>query len=197
MPEASLLQAMDVFAKGVHRLCVVDGNGKLLGILTQSNVAKYLYSKLSTAEVSKKTLNELGLAKSAVTSINSESQVFAALTLMHERGHSSVPLVNASGHLTGSISMSDIKYVFKQFKFNMLWQSCFQFVAYVRNKQGLEDGGKDRYPVFETSGSDTLLHAMGVMCATGSHRLWVVDSAKKLCGVVSLTDALRVLAPPS
>jgi CBS-domain-containing membrane protein len=44
--ESSLLQAMDVFGKGVHRVAVMDNNGEMKGILTQSTVVNFLCTKV-------------------------------------------------------------------------------------------------------------------------------------------------------
>jgi hypothetical protein len=72
----------------------------------------------------------------------------------------------------------------------LLWRSCFQFISYVRNHQGLlEDHGKvvlasscliypqDRYPVFDIRETDTLGRAMNKMGATRAHRVWIVNDA--------------------
>jgi CBS domain-containing protein len=115
---------------------------------------------------------------------------------MSEFGLSSLPLVDHANHLLGTISLTDIKYVFKGFKYNLLWNSCYQFISYVRNHQGLvEDMGMDRYPVFDVREKDSLSRAMGKMGATRAHRVWVVNDQNKLSGVVSLTDVLRALLP--
>lgn len=189
---------MDVFGKGIHRLCVVGGDGKVAGVLTQSNLANYLYSKMNLIPASQMSIKELDLLKSGVKTINAEAQVFSAMSLMHEHGLTSLPMVDHAGHLVGSISLSDIKYVLKGFKYNMLWRSCFQFISYVRNHQGLvEDAGRDRYPVFDVREKDTLAKCIGKMGATKSHRVWVVNDSNKLIGVVSLTDALKAMTPPS
>jgi CBS domain-containing protein len=175
-PETSLLQAMDVFSKGIHRLCVVDAAGKVIGVLTQSNVSNYLYSKINMLTTAQRTIKDLGLSNSKVISINAEAQVFDAMNTMRENGVTSLPMVDHGGHLVGSISLSDIKYVLKGFKYNMLWRTCFQFISYVRNHQGLvEDAGRDRYPVFDVREGDSLVRALGKMGATKSHRVWVVN----------------------
>ena len=213
--DSTLLQAMDVFATGIHRVAVTapvqstpgasvpSENNGLVGILTQSNVAAHLYPKLigTTAALPKaqRSIKDLGLAKpigGPIVAVNAEALVFHAMEVMKKSGVSSVPLVDHGGRLVGSCSLSDIKYVLKGFKYNMLWRTCFQFISYVRNHQGLvEDMGRDRFPVFDVRQSDTLAKAVGKMCATKAHRMWVVDDTGKLVGVVSLTDALRALMP--
>jgi CBS domain-containing protein len=120
---------MDIFSKGIHRLAITGADGQLMGVLTQSNVANFLYPKLITSPIGHKTvitnhsasfiviitaintnfqLKELELGKTKVVSISSDAQVFAAMTLMHDHGLSSVPLVDHAGHLVGSISLSDV-----------------------------------------------------------------------------------------
>lgn len=60
-PETSLLQAMDVFSKGIHRLAVVDANGSIQGVLTQSNVANFLYGKLNLVKDAQKSVRKLSI----------------------------------------------------------------------------------------------------------------------------------------
>lgn len=219
--DATLAQAMQIFSKGIHRIAIQqstssaagDGNAGfpeshhgLVGILTQSNVAKYVYeamlNKKYQNENFSKSIKQLGLVsedRKPVSTIHSESSVFNAMKLMHDNRVSSLPLVDHADKLVGSISLSDIKYVIKAKWFGMLWKGCFQFVAHVRNHQGLvEDQGRDRYPVFEIHPNDSLQKAIGKMVATRSHRVWIVgepDShgAGKVCAVVTLGDAIGAL----
>jgi CBS-domain-containing membrane protein len=37
---------MDIFSKGIHRVVVMDADNQICGVLTQSNVANFLYGKV-------------------------------------------------------------------------------------------------------------------------------------------------------
>ena len=73
--------------------------------------------------------------------------------------------------------------------------SCSAFVSMALSQKGLENEGKDRFPVFDVTLKSTLLHVIQKMLATRVHRMWVVDETDRLLGVVSLTDILSLFIP--
>ncbi|KAI8145111.1 hypothetical protein BJV82DRAFT_643848 [Fennellomyces sp. T-0311] len=197
LPESTLLSAIEEFACGTHRVCVLDHSGGIKGILSQSTVVEYLYSNRkqfpSIEKLLGQTLRQLGLGETDVISAGSDARVLDALSLMSQHGVSSVAVVGANGVALGNISMTDIKHVMKGFKHNLLWTTCFQFVSMVKTEQGIEDG-QDRLPVFDVRLDTRLGFAIAKLLATRSHRVWVTDEMGRPIGVVSLTDISRVFA---
>ncbi|KAI9311256.1 hypothetical protein BX666DRAFT_1868425 [Dichotomocladium elegans] len=195
LPESTLLSAVEEFACGTHRVCVLEPAGEIKGILSQSTVVEYLYNNRkqfpSIEKLFAKTLRQLGLGDSDVISANADSRVLDALSLMSQYGVSSVVIVGASGVALGNISMTDIKHVMKGYKHNLLWATCFQFVSAVRTEQGIEDG-QDRLPIFDVRLDTNLGFTIAKLLATRSHRVWVTDDMGRPVGVVSLTDVSRV-----
>ncbi|RUS27385.1 hypothetical protein BC938DRAFT_483322, partial [Jimgerdemannia flammicorona] len=47
LPEATLLSVVEEFACGTHRVCVMDANGEIKGILSQSTVVTYLHKNVN------------------------------------------------------------------------------------------------------------------------------------------------------
>ncbi|CAG8844213.1 17366_t:CDS:2, partial [Racocetra persica] len=92
---------------------VVDADGILKGILTQSRVVNYFYENVTKfppiEQLFPKTLNELDIGKGFVVSALSDSFVLDALTMMNKNGLSSIAIVDSDGLLIGNISMTDIK----------------------------------------------------------------------------------------
>ncbi|KAI9248573.1 hypothetical protein BDA99DRAFT_446229 [Phascolomyces articulosus] len=197
LPESTLLSAIEEFACGTHRVCVLDPNGGIQGILSQSTVVEYLYNNRkqfpSIEKLYGQTLRQLGLGETEVISAGSDARVLDALSLMSKNGVSSVAVVGSNGVALGNISMTDIKHVMKDFKHNLLWTTCFQFVSMVRTEQGIEDG-QDRLPVFDVRLDTRLGFTIAKLLATRSHRVWVTDDMGRPIGVVSLTDVSRILA---
>ncbi|RIB25299.1 hypothetical protein C2G38_510195 [Gigaspora rosea] len=195
LPETSLLQVVELFGSGTHR--VVDANGIIKGILTQSRVVNYFYQNVTKfppiEQLFPKTLNELDIGKGFVISALSDSFVLDALTMMIKNGLSSIAIVDSEGMLLGNISMTDVKYVLRSYSHSLMWKTCHQFVSHVRSGQGLEDG-QDRYPVFDVRPTSTLGYTIAKLSATKAHRLWVIDEQMRAVGVVSLTDVLLIFA---
>ncbi|KAG1082688.1 hypothetical protein G6F42_022484 [Rhizopus arrhizus] len=197
MPEATLLSAVEEFAYGTHRVCVLNPDGTIKGILSQSTVAKYIFDNQRHFPdiecMMNKTLRQLGLGVSDVIAVNADSPVLDALALMSKHDISSVAVLGHMGVVLGNISMTDVKHVVKSYRHQLLWKTCFQFVSLVRTQQGIDDG-QDRLPVFDVRLDTTLGFAVAKLLATKSHRVWVIDERERAIGVLSITDVMRAIA---
>ncbi|KAI7900264.1 uncharacterized protein BX663DRAFT_518067 [Cokeromyces recurvatus] len=197
MPEATLLSVVEEFAYGTHRVCVLNPDGTIKGILSQSTVARYLFENQRHFPdiecMMNKTLRQLGLGVSDVIAVNADSPVLDALELMSKYSISSVAVLGHMGIVLGNISMTDVKHVIKSYRHQLLWKTCFQFVSLVRTQQGIDDG-QDRLPVFDVRLDTTLGFTVAKLLATKSHRVWVIDEREKAIGVVSITDVMRTIA---
>ncbi|CAI2176459.1 4197_t:CDS:2 [Funneliformis geosporum] len=196
-PETSLLQVVELFGSGTHRVVVVDADGNMKGILSQSRVVNYLYQNVmkfpKIEQLFPKTIKDLDIGRSTVISAQADSFVLDALTMMNKNSLSSIAIVNDDGVLMGNISMTDVKYILRSYSHSLMWRTCKQFVNHVRIKQGLEDG-QDRYPVFDVRLTSTLGYTIAKLVATKAHRVWVVDDRMQAIGLVSLTDVLGIFA---
>lgn len=195
--ETTLLQAVETFAQGTHRVAVVSQNNELKGILSQSTIVSFLYKNIKSfpklEALMQKPLSDFGLGNQSILSISADSRVLDALSMLAERKISSLAVVNATGGLVGNISLTDVKYVMKSYRHSMLWNTCFQFIQNVRFKEGIDDG-QDKVPVFDIRRDSTLGFAVAKLMAVHAHRVWVTDEHNRACGLVSLTDVLRAFA---
>ncbi|KAF8940209.1 cell separation during budding [Dissophora ornata] len=178
-------------------VAVIDSNGSVAGLLSQSSTLDYLLRHLSEfpqlQPVMQQTLQQLGLASSKVLYVNGDAQVLEALIMMSKHSVSSLAILDDQGILLGNVSMTDIQHIMKDLKTSWLWLSCFQFVARIRQLQGVERG-EDQYPVLDVSATSTFGYALSKLQATRVHRLWVVNDMGLVVGVVSLTDVFKLLS---
>ena len=196
MPETTLLNVMDVFSKGIHRVAVIDADGTLKGVISQSAVVKFLRENMERfPEIIpklSKTIKELKMESSPeIHVLASDTSVLKALratgtfhgnsstdykinsrNFAVEHGLSSLPIVDHSGSLLASFSLSDLRYIMTTHKLNLLRRTCFDFAKYVDNQIGITTG-RDRFPVFDVSPSSTLVKAVDKVVATKAHRVWV------------------------
>ncbi|KAJ3401432.1 cell separation during budding [Chytridiales sp. JEL 0842] len=222
--DAPLLDAIEEFVRSkVHRVVVLERaidedsgaeKSKFVGVLSQSTVATMIakkFGRLSNIktpgeiwEAGEKSLQELGLVRGDVISIETTDTVLEALYIMHSHSVSSVAIVDRSSgspRLCGSVSMTDIKEVLGSGRggWRRLYEPAFKFFATLRNAQGLEAGGSDRIPSFTVHPSTPLIVALEKMAATRAHRIWIVgetaDSREAVVGVVSLSDVMPLLLP--
>ncbi|CEI95756.1 hypothetical protein RMCBS344292_09934 [Rhizopus microsporus] len=194
--DSTLSTAIEIFALGTRRVCVVKPDGGIQGILSQSTVIQYLYEHTKQfpelGECMNKTIHQLNLGKEPVISVPANATVLNALMIMSQHGVSSLAVVS-SDKIIGNISMTDVKHVMKSYRHGLLWKTCFQFVSYIKLEQGIIEG-QDRLPVFDVRPDTHLGFAIAKLLATKAHRVWVTDEKQQLLGVVSLTDVFRILA---
>lgn len=68
-----------------------------------------------------------------------------------------------------------------------------RYHEFILLQKGLANGGGDRVPVFVIHPTTSVVSAMEKMSSTHSHRVWIVEGADKLLGVVTLTDFIKVM----
>jgi len=140
LPEAPLLEAVQFFAQGIHRIAVMDSDLSLKGILSQSALITYLVEHLGELEdLALKTLEELQMTrKECVLSVEKSNSVLNGMITMHKNGVASVAIVDRQFKMIGTISLSDIKFIVRRKMFAAFWKSCHEFISYVRCQQALE-----------------------------------------------------------
>lgn len=194
MLESPLSAAIELLSQdnGVHRLNVVDGDGRVRGILSQSDIVKFLLSKKALfPDLMEKSLNDLKVGCGPVVSVLAENSVLDALEKMSANFISSVAVIESDGTLIGSISMADIRFVFQHGKYHRLWMTCSNFLSLALNQLGLEHSGNDRFPFFDAHLGSTLAAVLQKIVATKVHRIWVTNPENQhLIGLVSLTDVI-------
>ncbi|TPX51707.1 hypothetical protein SeLEV6574_g00110 [Synchytrium endobioticum] len=215
-PDAPLRDVLDLFGNGVHRAIVyLDApssppippsspantsrvsptapTGKY-GIISQSTVIKYIfnnsrfYPELTRQLTS--TVKDLGLGTPSVMTVDSEAPLVDALRMMAKQQVSSLGIVDKRGVLLSNLSLGDMKWVIQARTPQFLYDSVMQFRTQVDRLSGIDDG-LDVIPVFDITECATLGYAMSKVMATKTHRVWVVDHARKPKIVISLTDMIR------
>ncbi|KAJ2723497.1 cell separation during budding [Coemansia sp. Benny D115] len=213
LPETTVAQVAGVFARGTHRLAVMQPGGvEIRGILSQTRVVRYFFEHcavtgpsgenngskayISEAETQllDRTLGDLGLVSgNHVVSAKPTMPVIQALSLLEEHHVSSLPLVDEQMRVVGNFSVADAKYLARERK--LVDATCMELIQAVRFMQGVNEG-QDRAAVFAVRPQATLRHALAKLVATGAHRLWItqpqdddgsgglaVDGAAGLAGV--------------
>ncbi|KAA8491064.1 Protein SDS23 [Porphyridium purpureum] len=191
--------ALGFFVNGTHRLTVVDGQNNLVGTLTQSMVLKHLKQKMhpDLDFIVNETLELLGLTnpERTVMSCFDSEPVLSAVSMIVKYDISSVAILDDRGLLTGSVSLSDIKYIFRFRRGDLLWAPLHDFLRAVREFQSIsEHSARDTFPYFGTHADKSLAHAINRMVLLKTHRLWIVDDFHHVRGCVSITDVIRKLA---
>ncbi|ORY23736.1 hypothetical protein LY90DRAFT_514900 [Neocallimastix californiae] len=182
-----LSNAIDIFAGGIHRVLLEKEDGSLYGILSQSDIVKFLGS-IFPIQIPGQQNNsikwELGekpirLAKSEITEVicvDRYATVMDALRIMYNSSISSVAIVENVGSrklLRGNISISDIKEVIKNNKWRHLWYPVGNFFEEIRKIQEFENNGRDKVPVYIASPETSVIKVIQKLAITKGHRIWI------------------------
>ncbi|GBG31872.1 Protein SDS23 [Hondaea fermentalgiana] len=190
---ATLVEALKLFHdKGLRRALVQDDeNGNVIAVLSPSAVIQYIMMNVQGRhdDVLSATVSELEMGHSPVRSVNKSQSVLEAMHLMHQTRHSVVAVVDPSTDvLSGSISMSDIQYVFQEKRFSLLISSCWKYIVEARERSDMEV-----FPYFGVGENDKLHAVISKLLATNVHHLYVVDENQVPQRVISFTDVCGIL----
>jgi len=191
MDEDTLLKVTEILSHGVHRVPVIDKDGNVVSIVSQSNVVAFLNSHLQQlGNQLAKSINEIKIGSSPVESVIKTATVIDTLRLMDVKMRSGIALVDASGRLVGTTTGKDLKLFIKNPTLSALKSPIFNFLNEVRAQ--LID---IKSPTISVFGTDTLALAIGKLAATSVHRVFVVNNEKeyKAVAVVSITDILKFI----
>jgi len=185
---APLLIIIDLMiAKKIHRFPIIDCEGNLISIITQSHivelVAKNRYKLFDFTY--NKTIIDLNLGLKDVISITSDQPTVNAFQTIYNKKILGIAVVE-QGKLIGNISASDVKSILTDENMtglSNLYIPCGQFVREVIKITQL----------FTVSTNFSLLDVFLKFESTKAHRLYIVDDDGRPLGVISLVDALEAL----
>lgn len=114
-PETPILEAQGVMKKhGVRRLPVVNKRGKLLGIVTQSDILEASPSSATTLSIwelnyllARTTVEQIMVKADDLITVSPDDPIERAALLMRKHKVGGLPVVDG-GHLVGIITESDI-----------------------------------------------------------------------------------------
>ncbi|EIE20202.1 CBS-domain-containing protein [Coccomyxa subellipsoidea C-169] len=94
----------------VHRAALFDKEGKITHIISQSDIASFLYEHRDLlGDLGNKTAKELGWAKLNVITVKADTAALEALALMADKDIAGVGVVSDEGALIGNFSFSDLR----------------------------------------------------------------------------------------
>jgi len=208
-PVITLPHMSDLFAairelleKRAHRVIITDEQGKLVNIITQSTVCRFVDVIFDLLPRAEQSVEQLGCYSKQVFTINEHEKAINAFKLMKEKKVSGIGVVDDLGTLIGVISADDLKLIGYDL-------ALFSHLLKVTVKEYLEEVSESasiRSHVFQVMQNLTNRPAI-VKCSLSSrfgyllkmvnfyrvHRIFVVDPDDKAVAVVSLTDILNVL----
>jgi len=180
-------------SRDVHRVGVVDEKNKSVGLITQSDIMKYIEANEGKlyAKLNQKVQEIWQMEPKKVESIPSDHFVIDALVKLVEKRISGIAIVDEEGKVVGNISASDLK----RMQLNPPEQLCYdiyeqlqQFI-HIANK-GKSNGVVNPFEPVVVKPNDTLGQIIHTINARYVHRVYIVDDHGKPTGEISLCDII-------
>lgn len=184
----SLFYAIESLAKerDLHRLVVINDDGVILNLVTQSRVVEFLAKNMNN--IGDKLDMPVGeFYNQGVFSVKEDDMAIDAFKLMNANRISGVAIVDEEGKLKGNISNRDLKVISTD---GSLFWRLFSKVKYFRMHARKEsDQALPRGTVTVTP-QDTLRTVITKLIEDKIHRVYVIDQDRRPLGVISLRDVL-------
>lgn len=191
-PLSSLL---DMFSKNVnlHRVPIIDGDGNVVGLVSQSRVIEFLHKHMDKFPGAALTVDSFWKpGNQPLVSVLDNGTAIDAFKQMFDSRVSGLPVVNSDSKVVGSVSASDLKGSTEDTFFSDVRQPLKDYLARSSHYFKREPGSK---PI--TCGlNDTLKDVTEKLIQHRIHRIFVTDSENTLEGVLSLCDIISVIRSP-
>jgi CBS domain-containing protein len=126
-----LIYPAQVLAEGVHAVPIVDPSGKIVRIITQADIIRFLAAHLDEmGPLSGLTVSELGLAGYGAGDLviaHFDDKAFDVLSSMRTKKCAAAPVVDTYGAMVANLSFSDVKAIAKKANFSVLQLPIQQF----------------------------------------------------------------------
>jgi len=185
---SSLFESAELLAQGVPRVFVVNQDGTLGSLVTQSTLLGFLnknhahYSNLDN-----QTLQEIGVVREAKHSVSVEEKAIDAFRILHKEKLNALPILDEEGKLLTNISLRDLKGLKSQnYMFSKLYLPAIELLKVVRSEDL-----KDRVPIIAVKASDTFSSTVTRIATTRIHQLYVKNDNDVLSGILFLSDLIK------
>jgi len=172
--------------KHQHRALVHKGGSQDYFLISQTDIARFLLKNKNLLEpdVNQATLSSLGLVNplgSPVFIASTFDKAITAFLKMVDNDIYAVGVLDEHGKLVANLSASDLRGLVpdKMYTLNLPIMEFFQSRV-----------GQPPHPI-TCSPDDVLEEVLLKTCPAHVHRVWVVDSAQRPLGVVTLTDVVK------
>lgn len=179
-----LMLLLQQFGEGVHRVPIMDQNGNIVNIVSQTNVVQFFShpDRLKMLKKGSKTLRELALGMRPPFSVVQTCRVLDALSIMQQKKVNGLVIVDEDGLLVGSFSASDLR--------RLSVHTLHRLTGTLQEFLSLDKQQKLPPTVMLSS---TLTAVVTLLASEHIHRVWVIDEQRKPIGIVTMTDVIKKL----
>jgi len=182
----SLMKVIKILGSGLHRVPVLDDEGKLVNIISQSTIIALMAQLNFQDNVPIIEIPSLGTIP--VVTVNCEESVISTYRKIDSHKLSGVAIVDNDGRMVGVTTGKDLKYFIRNPHLATLEMKIFDNIKQIRNND--IEIRTTSISVFER---DTLKRTIQLIAATKVHRVFVMnnDNEYKPLRVISISDVLK------
>lgn len=186
----TLYEAARLLSGTTHRMPVLNQEGRVVRLVTQSSIVHFLAEHIAELkDEANQTVEGTSIGLREVVSARGDRPALEAFLELDNHGLSGVAVVTRDGTIAGNTSAQDLRYFLLDKGTLSLDMNLLDYLAAIRQQ---DVSASDRAPVCSVGPQGTLGRIIGLLSATGYHRVYVVDARQcKPIGVVSLTDILK------
>ncbi len=169
-----LFSLAEIFSRGVHRVCVVDG-GVVVGVVSQSSLLSFLARHLPPPEkgsILDQTLEEAHLVHPSAH-VDSEQSLRAALALMNDSAYEAIAVTTKDGALLGAVQVSLLRGLGPDELHAVMEKSVGDFALAHKEK------------LVRSVPSATVRDTICTVASARAHQTWL-EQEGKLKGIVTL-----------
>jgi len=196
--EPLLKAVMLMITKKGHRVLVVNDEGKLINLITQTRVLGLLSTALDSVEEAQKSLQELSLGFRKVLCVPKNTSAFQGFKFLKDNNITGCGVIDESGKLIGNLSINDLKTLgYSMEYFNLLTQPLSKYLQIVKEKEAqLGSKALAEVSILCATAETSLMQAIKMLVGYKVHRLYIVDKEQKPIGLLSLHDVLSRICSP-
>jgi len=186
---APLIEAVEILARGVRRVPVVNDEGQVVNIISQSSIIQFLQHHMGEIESDlHKKVGELQVGSSPVLSVRKDSKAIDVFRMMDQNQRSGVAVVDEASVLVGNTSGHDLRLFIRTPSMGVLQMPIMQFLNQIRSLNI-----DITVPVITVTPEDTFSLVISKLAATRVHRVFMVDGKFHPTKVISITDVMRFI----
>ncbi|XP_049849026.1 uncharacterized protein LOC126317091 [Schistocerca gregaria] len=188
---SSLVRAVFTL-RSFHRIAVFNNvnDTKLLGIITQGTLVRYLYNILDHSDpFFLQSIDVLHLDHSTTHFVNQNVTISKAFELCRAHHMNGVGVVDDEGKLIGNVSASDMRNV-QNYTVDDIVKFCSKPCAWLKVY-----AAKECYPIPISVSPDVNINdVLNLFVGTRIHRVYVIDQDKKPLSVIQLGDIISLIS---
>lgn len=174
----TLFSVFDMLSwSGSYRLPVLNSSRKVVNVVTQSMLLKYIYEnrELIPERIRQKTVKEF-VDNTVVVTLHESKRAIHACQLMSEKGVNGIAIVNDANQIIDSFSVKDLRGV--GLDAQQIWRLFMPILVYKKKQVELFPRASPSRLV-EAKLDDTLDKVLEQFVVNATHRVWVVDADRK------------------